>query len=352
MINLEIGKNSLVILLAGLVLFSFLAPAVVWAAEPVPPGSLSILERGIVPCGRDPNNPANPSETARPCTACDLFKLILNLIKFVWEFSLVAGTFMLMWGGWFYLTNKPDKGKKIMTNTVIGIVIALVAWLAIDTILKLVIKGGFGGGTVIIKGFGPWNQIECEIVKGAAPLNTPDYGDPNLRKQVMEHPYAGSDDPNENAVRARLFRAGIGVGGSNTRNAEPCPVGVTYEQYRTQKGKGCTSVGGLPSSLINTLIQIKGLCNCDLLITGGTEPGHAAQASPSDYSRHSPGSPVVDINYNHQIALFLKNNAANLGIRKICTPDNLSQYRLGRPGDPSYCNFSEGETHLHVLFSF
>ena len=47
------------------------------------------------------------------------------------------------------------KGKKVLWNAVLGIIIILASWLLIDTIIKSV------GGFPISEGFGPWNEIQC-----------------------------------------------------------------------------------------------------------------------------------------------------------------------------------------------
>lgn len=56
------------------------------------------------------------------------------------------------------------KGKKVLTNAVIGIIIVFFAWLVIDTIMKVLIDPGtIGSGkpAELLKGLGPWNEIKC-----------------------------------------------------------------------------------------------------------------------------------------------------------------------------------------------
>ena len=47
----------------------------------------------------------------------------------------------------------------------------------------------------------------------------------------------------------------------------------------------CTSVAGLPSSVVDVVKSIQALCSCDVVITGGTEAGHKT---------HRPNSPIFD----------------------------------------------------------
>ncbi len=48
----------------------------------------------------------------------------------------------------------------------------------------------------------------------------------------------------------------------------------------------CTSVDSLPQETVNMLRSLKSVCNCTVLITGGTEPGH---------SSHGPNLRPVDL---------------------------------------------------------
>lgn len=119
----------------------------------------SIFTRGLVPCG---------NEGQSPCTACDIFALIQNVIEFLWKGSVIVAVLFLMYGGALYMISKPDKARKILTNTAVGILIAFGAWLLVDTALKLIVgRQSVGDGTSanVPKGgyqLGPWNEIKCE----------------------------------------------------------------------------------------------------------------------------------------------------------------------------------------------
>ena len=99
---------------------------------------------GLVECG----NPDASGTITRFCTYCDF----LGLIKKVMDFGLInllfpLATIMIVVGGFFILTSAeiPDrvnKGKSIITQAVIGILIALLAWLVLDTIFKMITNYG------------------------------------------------------------------------------------------------------------------------------------------------------------------------------------------------------------------
>ncbi len=85
----------------------------------------------IIPCG-------NTGGTA--CTFADLFKLVANIIDFL-LFSLAvplaaialawAGTLMVMYGN---NEGERKKAKSIIWTAVIGLALALAAWLIVNTI--------------------------------------------------------------------------------------------------------------------------------------------------------------------------------------------------------------------------
>ena len=80
-----------------------------------------------------------------PTTTCDaiaLKQLVINVIQFLINISLLIAVIFVMWGGFLLLTagSSPDRmsqGKKAITNAVIGIVIVLVAMSAINMFLDL-----------------------------------------------------------------------------------------------------------------------------------------------------------------------------------------------------------------------
>lgn len=96
------------------------------------------FEGGIIPA---------TCRTGCPCTLCDLYQLSLNIIDFLlYGISLPIAAVMLAWGGLKMLTSAGNptaitEGKKILTNAVIGIILAFLAWLIINALL---ITLGFG----------------------------------------------------------------------------------------------------------------------------------------------------------------------------------------------------------------
>lgn len=96
--------------------------------------------------------PLVPSCPPTGCRMCDLVTLLNNLIKFViWLTAFVFVAVMVMNGFKMITTGEAGEIKKSLTNIVVGIVIMLVAWTAIDTVGKILTGGRWG----------PWHTISC-----------------------------------------------------------------------------------------------------------------------------------------------------------------------------------------------
>lgn len=68
----------------------------------------------------------------------------------------------------------------------------------------------------------------------------------------------------ESALRNTLMAVNIKI------NKDPC----TASQMRELK-PSCTNIQGLPQEMVNLLLDLRNACkDCEILITGGTEPGH------------------------------------------------------------------------------
>lgn len=131
---------------------------------------------GLVPCGKtclqwntdktqcltpgkDITGNNIPLAETQPCTWCHFGQLFKNVIDFLVKIVIVIAVTLIIWGGFVVMTagGSPERakhGRDIIKSAVIGIIIALAAWLLIDTIIKFV-------ATDYKAQFGPWNQISC-----------------------------------------------------------------------------------------------------------------------------------------------------------------------------------------------
>lgn len=135
--------------------------------------------QGLVPCGTK-DNPT-------PCSPCHIFVLVQNIYNFIiFKLAPPIAALMFVYGGFLMVVpgfggeksaNALTKGKKVITNTLIGLAIVFFAWLGVDTIIKILVgrqEVGSGVTAEILKlgkggiSLGPWNKIEC-----SAPSSTP-----------------------------------------------------------------------------------------------------------------------------------------------------------------------------------
>jgi len=104
--------------------------------------------QGLVPCGG----------TGQPkCEACHLVQLANNVLTFLIQLAVLISGIVFAIGGFNWVTSggssgKIEKGKKMMTNAIIGVIITLAAWLIIDTVLKVFLDD---------PALGVWNEIQC-----------------------------------------------------------------------------------------------------------------------------------------------------------------------------------------------
>lgn len=129
-----------------------------------------------------------------------------------------------------------------------------------------------------------------------------------------------------------------GLGITTNRGFTPC----TEQQRAMTSIPPCTDIQGLPDEIINVLRGIRQDCSsCNLVITGGTEPGH--QTHGCNYTLKIC-RPTVDLRLEQGDALWnLITNPANqkLGPSGPCAQVYL--YRSAR-----FCDETAGDRHWHV----
>jgi hypothetical protein len=103
----------------------------------------------IVPCGQSKDSPTTPwDDETQPCDYCQLFHLLRHLIDFVLiaaapvlatTFFIIAGV-MMMFGG--ANPGMLAQGKRIFKDTMIGLLIVMLAWLITNTIIRTLTDQG------------------------------------------------------------------------------------------------------------------------------------------------------------------------------------------------------------------
>ncbi|MBI4132767.1 MAG: hypothetical protein HY473_01550 [Candidatus Sungbacteria bacterium] len=99
------------------------------------------------------------------CTLCHIGVLAINITEFmIYRVAFPLTALLIAAGGLILLTagtseSRITLGKKILTNTLIGIIIVLLAWLAVDTVIK-VLTGGNQLVSDPLGKLGPWNKLD------------------------------------------------------------------------------------------------------------------------------------------------------------------------------------------------
>lgn len=83
----------------------------------------------------------------RPCNQSDLTSMIGKIINFmIYAIAIPATVVMALWGGFKAMTSggdpkKHQEGIKTLTQAAIGLAISLLAWLIVDTVIKILTGG-------------------------------------------------------------------------------------------------------------------------------------------------------------------------------------------------------------------
>ena len=106
-----------------------------------------------------------PSE---PCGLCDALVVGRNIIEDMFKVSLIIATVFIIYGGFTLMTaggseKRVSSAKEIIKNAVIGLLVALTAWLIINTIFGSLITGSATA---------PWNVVECGVGSVSGPRET------------------------------------------------------------------------------------------------------------------------------------------------------------------------------------
>jgi hypothetical protein len=115
--------------------------------------------------------PSCATQTGGPtCTVCDVVSAAINVANIL--ASGLSGITLLMFviGGFCLIISRGNeelltKGKKIITGAVVGIVIVVFAWVIVNTVLRVLVKGSItaSGDVQILSG--TWWSPSCTIQK-------------------------------------------------------------------------------------------------------------------------------------------------------------------------------------------
>lgn len=221
------------------------------------------------------------------CNFCDAIKVAINVIDFLTIIAVPLAVAAIVYGGARILLSAGNE-KNVSTGTgamkaaVIGFIIVMASWLIVHEVTQLLAGDG---------SLNPFQDIECE--SATAPVYPSAGGGPAAGGPAAGGPAAGTYGEAE--ARSLLASNGIGV------NKAACGSGVNVG--------GCTDLEGMRPATVNDVIGLKSSCGCEITVTGGTEPGHAAGAQS-----HANGY-KVDIRPTSDLDAYIQNNFTPIGSR-------------------------------------
>lgn len=232
----------------------------------------------------------------------NLATYLQNLYKFTFWAIGVAALFMLTVGGFMYVTSagntsRVETAKTIITDSLLGIIVALFAWLFLYV-------------------------INPDLVEGLQLPNTAPTGGTT--------PAPGTS-PGATGGTLSHATAVAALGGSITLSSSG--------SCSDQQNPSCTSLEGVPTKTVDWIKNLRDKSGCSLIITGGTEVGHKT---------HGPGLGSIDFGESNCLGTFLQNNITKhneLGIQRICATTTWFS-KVG-----ASCTESAGAPHFHIQFS-
>lgn len=244
------------------------------------------------------------------CSACNFVELLNLLIKWLLGIVFVIFAVMMTIAGFGLVTSGGnqsalDAAKSKFTNGIIGIIIILAAWIIVDTLLRGTLAGGG-----VIKGWGPWSEVQCMVQTESQPWSRSgrDAVDPTV--VTPPSPAAPSGTASHAAAVAAL---GGGFVISSSGNCSD------------KTNRSCTSLDGMRDLTITRVKELQSAVGTGLVVTGGTEVGHAA----GTYS-HANGY-KIDLRPNTQLNSYIENNFTKTSGSKWKDSRGNVYYRHGPP---------------------
>lgn len=204
-------------------------------------------------------------------TKTTLPQYVKGFIQLSIGISAVFAVVMIVIGGFQYMTSdalqgKSD-GKTRIKNSAIGILLIAASFIILQTINPDLLNINL-------------NIDASPTAQSGTQTGELSAGSIAGRRMTDEEITAS------NALRTQFRNL---PGGGILTNAGPCERGQTT---------GCTNLNGLPQSAIDGLTELRRLCvGCSLVITGGTEAGHAS---------HGIGNPKVDLRTTSSLNNFIE----------------------------------------------
>lgn len=229
----------------------------------------------IIPCIDTQKSDTNP---------CPFGNYLNIMIKLIIGFAAVLAMIMIVMGGIEYMTSElvsgKESGKETVTNAILGLLIALGAYMILNTINPALLDACLD------------KLPEAKIIIDDSVPQTPINGMYCTKTAGTNGGYKAGADWKTIAGEAKALPSGV-----NTNNGECMKVGDS----------NCTSLRGLDLSIIN---NIKNKCGsgCEIIVTAGTECW--LHGGKSQNTTHRPNSPTIDVRATLSANTFFTGNTS------------------------------------------
>lgn len=129
---------------------------------------MAVVQAGIIPCGLSQKDPAinatlDPSQGMSKCTLCHLVVGINNIIVLLRNIMAAFAIAVVVAMSFIYITSAGNESRMTFAKggivaALVGFIIILLAWVAVNFIFKLPIYNT-GPGAVVPTG--SWNKLTC-----------------------------------------------------------------------------------------------------------------------------------------------------------------------------------------------
>lgn len=330
--------------------------------------------------------------------AGDLPTYLQALYRFAFWAIGIAALFMLSVGGFMYVTSagntsRMGTAKTIIADSLLGLVLALVAWLVLYIINPDLVKiklpvlsvqptlppttGGPPADCAAANGFCfdnasfsatclaagytsspatcPSGQQCCVASTVAPPTSNCEaangfcFDTANFSTSCFAPDYTSSPATCPSGQQCCVATTTAPPATGNLTDADArgrlSAAGITVKSSGNcsdQQNPSCTSLEQIPARAIDKIIALKKGSGCTVIVTGGTEVGHQT---------HGPGLPVMDIENNSCLDNYIIANQGNFrstyGVSNFCvTTSNPLLYQKAIAN----CLENNTQAHYHLAF--
>ena len=240
--------------------------------------------------------------------------------------------------------SQKSASKECITNAILGLLLAAGSWIILNTINADLLKSDMNLGALptppaVVLPPASADPLPTDpgwyfrMIKGGVEINSQKFANPEMCLNVMKvaknppNPVtiantpagsgvecfqvlpvpAGSPPPPPGSLPpppASEAAARVAICGNNSCHGT-IPVGINNGPCVGGQTKGCTNVAGLPMSAINVVKNLASASGQNVVITGGTEGGHAT---------HKPSAPIFDLRRSAAIDKYIQQNSTQSAV--------------------------------------